>query len=84
MPERTPHYLSLAAALLAGFWAALDAPATRPFEQTMRALDITGQVLAPLSLLSNSLATLLVMALVYVALTEAFARAGFGRDDGWP
>lgn len=77
MPDRAPHYVSLAASVLAGFWAALEAPATRLFEQTMRSLDITGQVLGPLDLLSDSIATLLVMALAYVALTEVLARVGF-------
>lgn len=83
MPERAPHYLSLGVAILAGFWAALNAPATRLFEQTMRTLDITGQVLSPLSLLSDSIATLITMGVVYFALTEVLARAGFTSDEGY-
>lgn len=82
MPERAPHYVSLSVAILAGFWAALEAPATRLFEQTMRSLDITGQVLGPLDLLSDSIATLVVMALVYVASTEVMARLGFTSEAG--
>ncbi len=82
MPDRAPHYISLAVAVLAGFWAALEAPATRLFEQTMRSLGITGQVLGPLDLLSDSIATLLVMAMAYVALTEVLARVGFASDEG--
>lgn len=82
MPERAPHYLSLGVAILAGFWTAINAPATRLFEQTVRALDLTGQVLSPLSLLSDSIATLVAMALVYFALTEGLARVGFTSDEG--
>lgn len=82
MPERVPHYVSLFGALLAGFWTATNAPATHLFEQTMRALDITGQVLSPLALLSDSAATLLVMATVYLGVSALFARLGFVASEG--
>ena len=77
MPERAPHYISLAGAVLAGFWAATSAPATHQFELLMRALGWTGQVLSPLSLLYDSTITLLAMGVVYVALTAILAGIGF-------
>lgn len=80
MPERAPHYVSLSVAILAGFWAALNAPATSIFEQTMRSLDVTGQVLSPLALLTDSVATLIAMAAVYFVLTAVLARAGFTSE----
>lgn len=84
MPERGPHYLSLAVAILAGCWTALNTPATHLFEQATRTLDLTGQLLSPLNLLSDAAATFLVMSAVYLVLTEAFARAGFRAADRDP
>lgn len=86
MPARAPHYISLTAAILAGFWAATRAPATHQFELTMRALWWTGQVLSPLSLLYNSAVTLVVMGVVmgvvYLGLTAILARFGFTSGEG--
>ena len=80
MPERLPHYASLGIALLAGSWVAVSAPATPQFEQTMRALAMTGQVLAPLSLVADAGTTLLVMACVYLVAAEVLERVGRRSD----
>ena len=82
MPARAPHYISLTAAILAGFSAATRAPATHQFELTMRALGWTGQVLSPLSLLYDSAVTLVVMGVVYLGLTAILARFGFTSGEG--
>ena len=73
MTERLPHYISVFATVLVGFRVASTAPATHQFEQAMRALDITGQVLSPLSLLYDSAVTLIAMAVVYFVTTAILA-----------
>ncbi len=83
MPVRTPHYVSLGLAILAGFWSAVNAPATHQFELTMRALGWTGTILSPLSLLYDSTVTLLALGAVYVIVMAIFARLGISLRDEW-
>ena len=77
LPDAALQYISLGLAVVAGFWAAIDAPATHQFEQTMRALDLTGPVLSPLSLLTDAAMTLVVMAAVYLAAMAIFGALGW-------
>ena len=83
MPKRAPHYISIAAAIPAGFWAATSTPATRQFELAMRALGWTGPVLSPLNLLYDSTVTLLAMAVVYGIAMTIFERLGISLRDEW-
>ncbi len=81
MTDRLPHYVSMFAAVLVGFRVASTAPATPQFEQAMRALDITGQVLSPLALLYDSTVTLIAMVVVYFVTTLVLARLGLEASE---
>ena len=74
------HRFALLAGLLVAFWAAVETPADRPVELTMRRLDWTGAILAPLDLAWTTVATLLLSlaayALVWLALRLLY-RAAF-------
>ena len=69
------HRLSLGLALLAGLWFAVEQPEQRLFEQTMRELDLSGQILGILdplaAIVAAFLAMLAVYALAYVLLGVA-------------
>lgn len=66
------HRFALLAGLLVSFWAAVETPAARAFELTMRRLGWTGAILGPLDLAWTTVATLalglVAYALVWVAL----------------
>ncbi len=74
------HRFALLAGLLVSFWAAVETPALRSFELTMRRLDWTGAILGPLDLAWTTVATLLLSlaayALVWLALRVLY-RAAF-------
>ena len=76
MSPTLQHRLSLGLALLAGLWFAVQEPEQRLFEQTMRELDLTGQILGildPLAAIAAAfLAMLLVYALAYALLAAAY------------
>ena len=57
MNDRLPHYISMFVTVLVGFRVASTASSTHQFEQAMRAFDLTGQVLSPLSLFYDSAET---------------------------
>ena len=75
MSRTLHHRLSLGLALLAGLWFAVQEPEQRLFEQTMRKVDLTGQILGILdplaAIVAAFLAMLLVYALAYVLLAAA-------------
>lgn len=59
------HWSALIFAALAGLWFALNEPATIVFERGARALNITGPILIPTSLLFSAAATLLALVVAY-------------------
>lgn len=74
------HWLALILAALAGLWFAANEPATIVFERGARALNITGPILVPTSLLFSAAATLLALlvayGIVYGAIRLVVARVG--------
>lgn len=66
------HRFALLVGLVVSFWAAVERPAERSFELTMRRFDLTGAILSPFSLAWMTVATLLLglvaYALVWLAL----------------
>jgi hypothetical protein len=65
MTEHPAQTAAMVVAVIAGFYAAVQQPATARFNDITRALDWSGPVLAPLSMLYAAAITLLVMAFVY-------------------
>ena len=82
MIDRPAHSVSLIVAMLAGLAAAVEAPATAQFQQLTRALELSGAVLSPLSLLYHSGVTLVVMAVSYVLLCAVWQRLAGSRQAG--
>jgi hypothetical protein len=65
MTEHPAQTAAMVVAVIAGFYAAVQQPATAQFNDITRALDWSGPVLAPLSMLYAASITLIVMALAY-------------------
>ncbi len=59
------HWAALLLAALAGLWVAANEPATMVFERGARALNVTGPILVPTSLLFSAAATLLALLVAY-------------------
>ena len=59
------HWSAVILAAIAGLWFAVNEPATIVFERSARALNITGPILIPTSLLFAAAATLLSLVVVY-------------------
>ncbi len=59
------HWSALVLAALAGLWVAATEPATIVFERGARALNVTGPILVPTSLLFSAAATLLALLVAY-------------------
>ncbi len=74
------HWPALIFAVLAGLWFAANEPATIVFERGARALNVTGPILVPASLLFSTAATLLALlvayAIAYGALRVVVMRVG--------
>lgn len=74
------HWAALVLAALAGLWVAANEPATIVFERGARALNITGPILVPTSLLFSAAATLLALlvayGIVYGAMRVVVGRVG--------
>ena len=82
MIDRPAHIASLLIAVVTGFAASVQAPATAQFESITRTLELTGPVLSPLSLLYDSAITLAVMAVTYVLLCLLWQRLADSRQAG--
>ena len=78
------HRLAILVGLLVAFWAAVETPAERSFELTMRRFDLTGTILGPLNMGWSTVATLLfslaAYALVWLVLRLLY-HALFERED---
>lgn len=68
MIERPAHTVGLLIAVFVGFMTSAEELATPQFEQLARSLNITGSLLAPLSMLYHSATALIVMAVAYALL----------------
>ncbi len=82
MLDRHAHTASLIVAAFAGFMTAVREPATAQFEQLTRALDLTGPLLAPLSMLYATAITLAVMAVAYALLSLLWQHLAHWRQAG--
>jgi hypothetical protein len=69
------HWSSFVLALIAGVWIAVSAPDQRLFEQTMRALGLTGTVLGPLDALTSIAVAFAAMVAVYALAYSALGLA---------
>ncbi len=65
MTEHPAQTVAMIVAVIAGFYAAVQQPATDQFNDITRALDWSGPILAPLSMLYATGITLLVMTFAY-------------------
>ena len=65
MTDQLAHTASIVVAVIAGFFAAAEQPATAQFDDITRALNWSGPLLGPLSMLYAAAITLVVMALAY-------------------
>ena len=72
------HWPALIFAVLAGLWFAANEPATIVFERGARALNLTGPILMPASLLFSAAATLVALLVAY-AVAYAVMRVVVGR-----
>jgi hypothetical protein len=82
MSDQPAHTAAMIVAVIAGFYAAVQQPATARFNDITRALDWSGPVLAPLSMLYAAAITLAVMAIVYALLCETWRRLDAHRQAG--
>ncbi len=78
--EDLMHWSAVLAAALAGLWVAVNEPYTIVFERGARALNVTGPILVPTSLLFSAAATLLALlvayGIAYGAIRVVVARVG--------
>lgn len=72
---RLPYLVATLAGLATGVWAAWERPTLALFERAMRALDVTGPLLSPLSLLWCAVAILLASLVAFAVAWLAVSRA---------
>ena len=84
---RLPYLVSTLAGFVVGAWVAWERPTLVLFERTMRAIDVTGPLISPLSLLwcgvAILLASLVAFAAAWIAVSQArrlAARRAEGSD----
>ena len=82
MLDRPAHTASLVVTVLVGFVTSVHAPATAQFGNITRALDWSGPLLGPLSMLYASAITLAVMAATYLLLCLIWQRLRGSRQAG--
>lgn len=65
------HRFALLMGLLVALWAAVETPAERSFELTMRRLDLTGAIIGPFNMAWTTVATLLFSLAAYAVVLLA-------------